>query len=161
MLLGSRLRSLRRSIAAHGAQEQLLHGEPHPGNVLSTKLGPLFIDFETSCHGPVEFDLVYVPEAVSQLYPRVNPELLDDCRQLLLAMVAAWRWRLGDEFPNRRRWGQLFLRTLRAGPPWPTLDTLTRQFDDPEESRRTALSRVDSQPSCGAHPAADLGGSPE
>lgn len=93
----------------------------------------MFIDLETSCHGPVEFDLAYVPEAVSKLYPRVNQELLDDCRQLLLAMVAAWRWRLGDEFPNRRRWRQLFLRTLRAGPPWPTLDTLTRQFNDSKE----------------------------
>ncbi len=133
LLLGSTLRSLRRSIEAHGAQEQLLHGEPHPGNVLSTKRGPLFIDFETSCHGPVEFDLAYVPEDVIKFYPRVNQQRLDDCRQLLLAMVAAWRWRLGDEFPNRRGWGQLFLRTLRAGSPWPTLDTLARQFVNPDE----------------------------
>lgn len=142
VLLGSTLRSLRRSIKARGAQEQLLHGEPHPGNVLSTRLGPLFIDFETSCHGPVEFDLAYVPEAVIKHYPGVNQQLLDDCRQLVLAMVAAWRWQLGDEFPNRRRWGQQFLRTLRAGPPWPTLDTLTRQFNDPEKaSTRSTRSR--------------------
>lgn len=131
VLLGSTLRSLRRSIAAHRAHEQLLHGEPHPGNVLSTRLGPLFIDLETSCLGPVEFDLAYVPVDVSQHYPEVNQLLLDDCRQLVLAMVAAWRWRLGDDFPNRRRWGQQFLHTLRAGPPWPTLDALTSQFDDP------------------------------
>lgn len=56
-LLGSTLRALRRAILDRGAEEQLLHGEPHPGNVLSTTDGPLFIDFETTCHGPVEFDL--------------------------------------------------------------------------------------------------------
>lgn len=141
-LLGTTLRSLRRSIEAHGAQEQLLHGEPHPGNVLSTNLGPLFIDFETSCHGPVELDLSYVPEAVCTHYPEVNKQLLYDCRQLVLAMVAAWRWRLGDEFPDRRRWGRQFLRALRAGPPWPTLDMMVRQFEDAERAlMRTTHSR--------------------
>ena len=130
VLLSGTLGSLRRAIEDHGAKEQLLHGEPHPGNVLSTTSGTLFIDFETSCHGPVEFDLAYVPEAVCEHYPRLNQKLLDDCRHLVLAMVAAWRWRLGDEFPNRRRWGQEFLRSLRDGPPWPTLDAMTRRFQD-------------------------------
>jgi hypothetical protein len=127
--LGSRLGSLRQTIDNHGAVKQLLHGEPHPGNLLGTKNGPLLIDFETICSGPVEFDLAHVPEAVCEHYPDVNQELLDDCRQLVLAMVAAWRWRLGDEFPNRRRWGHELLRSLREGPPWPTLDTMTRRVD--------------------------------
>ncbi|WP_347877042.1 hypothetical protein [Micromonospora sp. KC606] len=26
-----------------------MHGEPHPGNVLTTKNGLLFVDFETCC----------------------------------------------------------------------------------------------------------------
>jgi hypothetical protein len=129
VFLARRLGSLRQTIDDYGAVEQLLHGEPHPGNLLGTKNGPLFIDFETTCRGPVEFDLAHVPEAVCEHYPNVNQELLDDCRQLVLAMVAAWRWRLGDEFPNRRRWGQEFLRSLREGPPWPTLDTMTRRVD--------------------------------
>jgi Phosphotransferase enzyme family len=122
MLLSSRLGNLRRAIDDRGAAEQLLHGEPHPGNVLSTKDGPLFIDFETCCRGPVEFDLAHVPEAACEHYPGVDHALLDECRQLVLAMVAAWRWELGDEFPNRRRFGEEFLRLLREGPPWPTLD---------------------------------------
>lgn len=125
LLLSSTLKDVRRAIIDHGGEEQLLHGEPHPGNVLSTINGPLFVDFETSCHGPVEFDLAHVPEAVCEHYPRVDQKLLEDCRQLVLAMVAAWRWRLGDEFPNRRRWGQELLLALRQGPPWPTLDSMT------------------------------------
>ena len=68
-LLSGTLGSLRRAIDDRGAGEQLLHGEPHPGNVLSTTDGPLFIDLETCCRGPVEFDLAHVPEAVSRALP--------------------------------------------------------------------------------------------
>jgi predicted trehalose synthase len=128
--LGGRLDSLRRAIEARGAAEQLLHGEPHPGNVLSTKSGSLFIDLETCCRGPVEFDLAHVPEAVCEHYPNIDQGLLDECRQLILAMVAAWRWELGDEFPNGRFFGEEFLRVLRAGPPWPTLDSMNKQMGD-------------------------------
>ena len=131
VFLSSRLGSLRRAIDDRGAVEQLLHGEPHPGNVLSTKNGPLFIDLETCCRGPVEFDLAHVAEAVCEHYPSVNQGLLDDCRQLVLAMVAAWRWDLSDQFPNGRRFGEEFLRSLREGPPWPTLDMMARRLDGP------------------------------
>jgi hypothetical protein len=124
-LLSCRLGALRREIEARGAAEQLLHGEPYPGNVLNTVNGPLFIDLETCCRGPVEFDLAHVPPAVCEHYPDLDQGLLDDCRQLVLAMVAAWRWELGDEFPDGRRFGDEFLRLLRAGPPWPTLDAIS------------------------------------
>jgi aminoglycoside phosphotransferase (APT) family kinase protein len=125
-LLSTTLQRLRRAIADSGAAEQLLHGEPHPGNVLITDTGPLFVDLETCCHGPVEFDLAHVPEEVSQRYPGVDQELVRECRQLVLAMVAAWRYEPGDQFPNGRRAGRAILRVLRAGPPWPALGDLRR-----------------------------------
>ena len=128
-LLRHRLARSREAIDSRGAVEQLLHGEPHPGNVLATTNGALFIDFETICRGPVKFDLAHVPESVCEHYPHLDAGLLDDCRQLVLAMVAAWRWRVGDGFPHRRQWGDAFLRALRAGPPWPTLDAMTRRLD--------------------------------
>ncbi|MEV0949491.1 aminoglycoside phosphotransferase family protein [Promicromonospora sp. NPDC050249] len=130
-LLGGRLASLRQTIVGRGAAEQLLHGEPHPGNVLSTEHGPLFIDLETCCRGPVEFDLAHAPVAVGDHYPGVDQVLLDDCRQLVIAMIATWRWELGDQFPDGRRFGEECLRLLRAGPPWPALDTLPTQLDGP------------------------------
>ena len=122
--LSSTLGRLRRAIGRRGVGEQLLHGEPHPGNVLSTKGGPLFIDLETCCRGPVEFDLAHVPDAVSQRYPGIDQELLSDCRKLVLAMVAAWRWDRGDQFPNGKHAREEFLSALRDGPPWPTLDVM-------------------------------------
>ena len=112
-LLGDTLRSLRRVIGARGG-EQLLHGEPHPGNVLTTKNGLLFIDLETCCRGPVEFDLAHAPEEVSGHYPRVNHDLLRECRILVLAMITTWRWDRGDQFPNGRRLGTEWLGQLRT-----------------------------------------------
>lgn len=130
-LLAGRLADLRGIVGPERDTEQLLHGEPHPGNVLATRNGAVFIDFETLCRGPIEFDLAHVPQAVCEHYPGINEELLDACRQLVIAMVAAWRWRIDDQFPNRRQWGHELLRTLREGPPWPTIDSLTKQFDGP------------------------------
>lgn len=70
------------------------------GNLLSTKTGLLFIDLETCCRRPVEFDLAHVPKDVSERYADVDEGLLSECRVLVLAMVAAWRWDPGDQFPN-------------------------------------------------------------
>lgn len=128
-MLASTLRRLRRGISDHGPAEQLLHGEPHAGNVLSTAIGPLFVDLETCCCGPVEFDLAHVPGTVSERYPGVDQALLRDCRQLVLAMVAAWRWEPGDRFPNGVAVGRELVSVLRAGPPWPTLDEVFGRLD--------------------------------
>ncbi len=128
-LLGTALRSLRLAVVDRAAAEQLLHGEPHPGNVLSTKSGLVFIDFETCCRGPVEFDLAHVPEDVSQCYPGADQDLLSQCRGLVLAMVAAWRWDQADEFPDKHQAARALLSALRTGPPWPPLDVVMRRPD--------------------------------
>jgi hypothetical protein len=130
-LLGNTLRSRTQAIGDRGAAEQLLHGEPHPGNVLSTKNGPLFIDLETCCRGPIEFDLAHVPEQVSERYPDVDQELLGECRVLVLAMVAAWRWEPGDQLPNGQRAAQELVSALRDGPPWPALDVVMGRIGGP------------------------------
>jgi Ser/Thr protein kinase RdoA (MazF antagonist) len=113
-LLGDTLRSLRRVIGDRGAAEQLLHGEPHPGNVLTTKNGLLFIDLETCCCGPVEFDLAHAPEEVSEHYPGVNQDVLRECRILMLAMITTWRWDRSDQLPHGRQLGTEGLSQIRA-----------------------------------------------
>jgi Ser/Thr protein kinase RdoA (MazF antagonist) len=113
-LLGDTLRNLRQAISERGAAEQLLHGEPHPGNLLSTKNGPLFIDFETCCRGPIEFDLAHAPDEVAQHYPGVDQELLRECRILMLAMIIAWRWDPNDQLPDGAQLAAEWLSQLRA-----------------------------------------------
>ncbi|HEX4061380.1 MAG TPA: phosphotransferase [Streptosporangiaceae bacterium] len=123
-LLLSTLQSTRERIHRRGAAEQLLHSEPHPGNLLRTRDGLLFTDFETCCRGPIEFDVAHVPQEVSACYPDVDHVLLAECRRLALAMVAAWRWAIGDEFPDGDQHGRDILSLLGQGPPWPALGTL-------------------------------------
>lgn len=113
-LLSHTLRNMTWAIGQRDAAEQLLHGEPHPGNLLKTKHGLLYTDLETCCRGPVEFDVAHVPEAVSTHYPDADQVLLCQCRILMLAMVATWRWDRDDQLPNGRRMGTELLSQIRA-----------------------------------------------
>ncbi|MCT2588866.1 aminoglycoside phosphotransferase family protein [Streptomyces sp. N2-109] len=122
-LLGNTLRGLRRVIGERGGAEQLLHGEPHPGNVLTTENGLLFIDLETCCRGPVEFDLAHAPEEVSEHYPNVDQGLLRECRILVLAIITTWRWDRHDQLPNGRQLGTEWLSQIRAALDRNGLDT--------------------------------------
>ena len=120
-VLASTLRDLKTSIVNRRRPEQLLHGEPHRGNVLSTKNGPLFIDFENTAYGPVEYDLAWVPKVVSDRYRDADQNLVGECRGLVLAMIAAYRWRRDDQHPSGRHSGVALLSLLRDGPPWPAV----------------------------------------
>jgi Phosphotransferase enzyme family len=114
VFLAGTLDRMRRAVTESGRPEQLLHGEPHPGNLLATRTGPLFIDFETCCRGPIEFDLAHAPRGVADHYPGVDHEVLRNCRTLVLAMITAWRWDRDDQFPGGRRLGVEWLSELRA-----------------------------------------------
>jgi aminoglycoside phosphotransferase (APT) family kinase protein len=113
-LLSTTLRRLRRAVVERGGAEQLLHGEPHPGNLLRTKQGLLFADLETACRGPVEFDIAHAPEAVSAHYPGADQQLIRQCRVLMLAMIVTWRWDRDDDLPNGRHLGRIWLDEMRA-----------------------------------------------
>ena len=112
--LAGTLHRLGRAVGESGRPEQVLHGEPHPGNLVSTRTGPLFIDFETCCRGPIEFDLAHAPDDVADHYPDVDHQLLRDCRTLVLAMITAWRWDRDDQFPDGHRLGVEWLGELRT-----------------------------------------------
>ena len=113
-LLAETLQAMRRSVLRRRAAEQLLHGEPHPGNLVSSGNGLLFVDLETCCRGPVEFDLAHAPEDVGERYPGADGPLLRECRTLVLAMITTWRWERGDQLPHGRELAGAWLSQLRA-----------------------------------------------
>lgn len=112
--LSDTLSSVSSSISSGASGEQPLHGEPHPGNLLKTKRGPLFIDLATCCRGPIEFDVAHAPEEVGEHYPGADPDLIQRCRVLTLALFTTWRWRRDDQLPDGRYWRVEGLNRVRA-----------------------------------------------
>ena len=90
-LLSDTLRDLRQVIGVRGG-EQFCTASRTRATCSATKNGLLFIDLETCCRGPVEFDVAHAPEEVSGHYPGLDQDLLRACRILVLAMVTTWRW---------------------------------------------------------------------
>lgn len=101
------------TILASERPDQPLHGEPHPGNVLATSGGPRFLDFETCCRGPVEFDVAHAPPEVAGHYAGLDPTVLHACRVLVLAMITTWRWDRDDQLPDGRAVAATWLAELR------------------------------------------------
>ena len=112
-LLSNTLSELSSSISRGSARGQLLHGEPHPGNLLSTRKGPLFVDLGTCCRGPIEFDVAHAPEEVGEHYPGLDRDLIHRCRILMWALFTTWRWRHDDQLPNGRYWRMEGLNQVR------------------------------------------------
>ncbi|EFL36896.1 conserved hypothetical protein [Streptomyces viridochromogenes DSM 40736] len=112
--LSDTLGVLSTAISAGSAGEQLLHGEPHPGNLLNTRRGPLFVDLATCCRGPIEFDLAHAPEDVAEHCAGADLALMHRCRALNWALFSAWRWRRDDQMPDRDHWRVEGLNRVRA-----------------------------------------------
>ncbi|MPY58580.1 phosphotransferase [Streptomyces spongiae] len=113
-LLSDTLSGLSAAAAIDTGGDQLLHGEPHPGNLLNTRRGPLFVDLATCCRGPIEFDLAHAPEEVGEHYAGADHGLIHQCRALNWAMFSAWRWRRDDQMPDRDHWRVDGLNRVRA-----------------------------------------------
>jgi Ser/Thr protein kinase RdoA (MazF antagonist) len=123
-LLRTALERMSNAVRRDGGDEQLLHGEPHLGNVLRTREGLRFVDLETCCRGPVEFDLAHgvLPnderrtltiDEVSTRAADADRTRIEQSHALIWAMITTWRWRHDDQLPNSRYWRVEGLRRLR------------------------------------------------
>ena len=83
--------------------DNVLHGSPHRFNILSAQGSPRFIDFETVCRGPIEWDLAHLEPAVAAAYPSpIESELLARCTLVVSAKTAAWCWDQADQNDDMR-----------------------------------------------------------
>jgi hypothetical protein len=124
-LLANTLTRFGTAISGRATGEQLLHGEPHVGNLLRTRKGLLFIDLETCCRGPIEFDIAHgtlpsedgrmlAAEDVLEHYPTADGDVIEQSRILIWAMITTWRWRHDDQLPNGPFWAIEGLNQLRV-----------------------------------------------
>ena len=69
---------------------QPLHGDAQLFNCLGSPTGPLWLDFETACHGPREYDLAALgPNAALAAYGAHDAELVEAMFLLYIAWVTA------------------------------------------------------------------------
>jgi Ser/Thr protein kinase RdoA (MazF antagonist) len=102
----------RAEVRTRGYREQPIHGEPHEGNLLLTERGLRWIDLEETSVGPLEWDLAFLPDQVSGLFPEADAELLAILRTLNSAVVATWCF-ARSEFADMRRHGEHHLKRVR------------------------------------------------
>lgn len=99
LILRHAVERLGERVARSPAPVQVIHGQPHDGNLLQTTDGLLFIDFESARIGPVEFVVADTPAEVAEHYGPLDAELLAICRLMVSAFVSTWcfqLWRHSD-----------------------------------------------------------------
>jgi molybdopterin-guanine dinucleotide biosynthesis protein A len=111
--LAAALRDLRWRLDAFGLPERPLHGGPHRGNLLRTPDGLRWIDLGTACHGPLEWDMAYLPPEAVALFPELEPEALEVASLLMSACVATWCWAQYGRAPDVDDAAHFHLRRLR------------------------------------------------
>jgi hypothetical protein len=50
------------SLRSFDWSDRVLHGDPHSGNIALTSQGPRWLEFESACAGPLEWDLSTLPQ---------------------------------------------------------------------------------------------------
>jgi len=112
-LLGA-VRELKAALPRPEAQWRPLHGSPHDANWLQTATGPLLLDFETACHGPVEWDLAALVDEALASFPQADRDLIRTMRRMRSACVAAKCWVAPERAPQLRDAAHLHLKLLRG-----------------------------------------------
>jgi hypothetical protein len=102
-------------IAAPPGELQPLHGDAHAGNLMATRDGLVWIDFEDVCRGPVEWDLATTMDAgLAESHHGADPAVLARCVELRSLQVALALIAFYDDFGDLEGWDQ-GLRASLAG----------------------------------------------
>jgi thiamine kinase-like enzyme len=92
-LLIRTLDRFRAELGGRAVTNRPLHGSPHGENMVVTDRIVRFLDFETACLGPLEWDLAHVDDEVILHYPgTIDVVVLRLCRALVSVKTAAWCW---------------------------------------------------------------------
>ena len=112
--LARSLRDLRSAFQRLQLPERPLHGGPHQSNLLHTAEGPRWIDFDTVCRGPAEWDLAHLPEEAAASFPEIRSDALALARRLVGAEVAVWCWHTYGRAPEVDEAAHFHLARLRS-----------------------------------------------
>lgn len=91
-----------------------LHGSPHGANWLISADGPLLLDFETACVGPVEWDLAALRDEALGFFPHADHELIRTMRRMRSVCVVAKCSVAPERAPQLREAASVHLKLLRG-----------------------------------------------
>jgi hypothetical protein len=112
-LLVGRLDALLAVLTQRQLDERVLHGSPHDLNVIVVAGTCRFVDLETVCVGPLEWDFAHVGTEATNAYPGTwDPETLQLCNGLVSVKTAAWCW-ARVEHPGMRWHAEYHLAQVR------------------------------------------------
>ena len=96
--------------ANHAGQAMVLHGDPwRGGNLVATSAGPVLLDFEAVCLGPLEWDLSALGEEAA---PFGDSRLFAQCLAARSFLVAAHCWAQQGRAPEIDAAAEWHLRLL-------------------------------------------------
>ena len=103
-------------VSAIRPETRPLHGSPHSGNWLNARAGPLLLDFETACRGPLEWDLSAMGDESLDAFPHIDRDLLTLLRRVRSLCVAVKCWIDPGRAPEVGEAAVVHLRLLRGEP---------------------------------------------
>ena len=112
--LATTFQTLRAEASSPEGNPRVLHGGAHSANLLSTSAGPRWIDLDTVCRGPLEWDLAHVGAEAAEVFPEADADLLATMRKLVGAEVAIWCWHTYGRAPEVDEAARYHLEALRG-----------------------------------------------
>jgi hypothetical protein len=90
---------LRGDLVGAGSTGQPIHGDSHVGNAIITDAGAVWMDLESVCIGPIEWDIGFLPPATWSEFEHANPTLISALADVRSLCVATWCWAEFDRSP--------------------------------------------------------------
>lgn len=105
---------LRSDLNGIGGAWQPLHGDAHRANAIVTKAGAIWMDLESVCVGPIEWDIGFLPTATWQEFRAIDATLIDLLADVRSLCVTTWCWAELDRSPATKEAAIHHLTKLRG-----------------------------------------------
>ena len=84
--------TLRQTLNQIDAPWRPIHGDTHMGNVLVTDSAAIWMDLESACIGPLEWDVVNLPASTWSRFAGLDAALMRLFADVRSLCVAVWCW---------------------------------------------------------------------
>ena len=90
-----------------------IHGDSHVGNALMTSAGSIWMDLESVCAGPIEWDIGFLPSATWSEFNDADTSLIRTLADARSLCVATWCWAEFDRSPAAKEAALYHLAKLK------------------------------------------------